>query len=107
MSIQTDGSVTFQERWTKLHDAQKQQKKEHSSSIEFSFVCLCDVPEDDQVLFSCGYSVCVGECGVRLPTSFCPAPTCNKSIEDVLTKFQSNADCKKQKAEDKKSEDDD
>ena len=97
--IQTDGSETFRARWTKLHEALKQQKKEHSSCIGFCYVCLCDVPEDDLIIFSCGHSVCVGECGVRLPSPFCPAPTCNKSIDDVFTKFERNADSKKRKAE--------
>ena len=91
--------VTFQSRWMKLHDALKQQKKSDTSRMGFCYICLCDVAEDDLILFSCGHSVCVGECGVRLPSPFCPAPTCNNSIEDVLIKFETDAGCKKRKAE--------
>jgi hypothetical protein len=89
----------FQSRWTKLHDTLKQQKKEYSSTIGFCFICLCDVPEHDLILFSCGHGVCVGECGVRLPTPFCPAPACHTNIEHVFEVYKSKPQPKR-KADD-------
>ena len=97
--IKTHESEASQSRWIKLHDALKLQKKSDTSRMGFCYICLYDVAEDDLILFSCGHSVCVGECGVRLPSPFCPAPTCNNSIEDVLIKFETDAGCKKRKAE--------
>jgi len=85
----------FRSQWTKLHDTLKQQKKEYSSTIGFCFICLCDVPEHDLILFSCGHSVCVGECGVRLPTPFCPAPACNTNIEHVFEVYKSKPQLKR------------
>ena len=83
-----DGHDAFRSQWMKLHDTLKQQKKELSSTMGFCFICLCDVPEHDLIRFSCGHGVCVGECGVRLPTSFCPAPACSTNIEHVFEEYE-------------------
>lgn len=92
----------FTSQWKKLHDSLSTTKKEQSSecSMGLCFICFCDVREDELLLFSCGHSVCIGECGSRLPKPFCPAAACNKSIEDVFDKYQSsNNENKKRKAD--------
>ena len=37
----------------------------------------------------CAHSVCLGECGQRLPTPYCPSGGCNKRIDDVFEKHES------------------
>ena len=64
------------------------------------FICFCDVREDELLFFSCEHSVCIGECGSRLPKPFCLAAACNKSIEDIFDKYKSSSnENKKRKAD--------
>jgi len=94
---QHHGFESFQSRWMKLHETLKAQKRQAEAKMGFCYICLCDVQENELIVFSCGHSVCIGECGARLPTPFCPAPACNTNIEDVFVKFK-NTD-RKRKAE--------
>ena len=91
--------LDFKMEWKKLHDDLGARKKDQSSAMGLCFICFCDVREDELVFFSCGHSVCIGECGARLPKPFCPAAACNKSIEDIFDKFKSSSDNKKRKAD--------
>ena len=89
-----DGELII--RFTYQPDTAKQ--KELNSAMGLCFYLSCDVREDELLFFSCGHSICISECGVRLSKLFCPAVACNKSIDDVFDKFKScgneNKQCK-------------
>ena len=55
----------------------------------FCYICLCDVREDELRALPCGHSVCLGNCGQRLPTPYCPSGGCNKRINEVFVKHES------------------
>ena len=91
-------SDTFRSRWVKLHEHLQSHKRQAESTQGFCYICLSDVHLQDLILFSCGHSVCIGECGVRLPTPICPAPACNTNIEHVFDNYELQAE-RKRKAE--------
>ena len=89
----------FSAKWQKLLH-QVKANKQPNSKMGFCYICLCDVQEDELLTLPCGHSLCLGECGERLPTPYCPSGGCNKRIDEVFATYESKPQGLKRKASD-------
>ena len=92
-SAEFDG---FSAKWKKLIETLGAKKKAESGTVGLCHICMCDVDASELFSLPCGHTLCLGECGARLPSPFCPAGGCNKNIEQV---FETDDGKKKRKAE--------